>query len=406
MNKQHQLSENLGNVMNTTIVFIQFKQVIRINIHDYIKSLDKRYKTMLLTTEGLRQQYPEVSSAFETILSYEKLDATVITSLLLPYAQNEIVFVSNDEYCLQLCDQLNNRYNDRAILADHFVDKVLMKKQLAQTKINFPNYIPLADYTQTDPNVLSDMLIETFGLPLVIKPRNESNNRGVHIIQDADDLPGLITELQPQFAAMEAEQYITGRLYHCNIVTYNNANVVVQIGEYLNNPVDLLNDKPIGSKTVDRDSEIFIKLANAGKEIVQHLQARNNSVTHIELFLTEDGKCIFLEIAHRAPGGLVAEMADAHCGMQLEKIHFDFQIHQALLSEQQAYRQAAWLWFPASYIQKSHTSINEMVSGIEGDYKLYSYKTPDNPANNHVQFGLLLYAMDSETLENDLAKIL
>jgi hypothetical protein len=392
--------------MKTTIVFIQYKQVVRIDMHAYIQSLDERYDTLLLTTEGLRQQYPEVPSAFKTVLCYEQLDVTVISSLLLPYAQNEIVFVSNDEYCLQLCDQLNNRDNKQDILADHFVDKVLMKKQLATANVQCPSYMALANCAKIEPNELSEMLIETFGLPLVIKPRNESNNRGVHIVHNADDLPRLIADLQFQLASMEAEQYITGTLYHCNVVTHNNENIVVQVGQYLNNPVDLIDGKPIGSKTVDRNSEIFIQLANAGKEIVHHLQARNNSVTHIELFLTPQGKCIFLEIAHRAPGGLVSEMADAHCGLQLEKIQFDFQIHQTLLAEQRDYRQAAWLWFPTSYVQQHNTSVNEIVSGIEGGYKFYSYTMPENPANNHVQFGLLLYAMDSNTLENDLAKIL
>jgi biotin carboxylase len=83
------------------------------------------------------------------------------------------------------------------------------------------------------------MLIDKLGLPLVIKPRNESNNRGVHIMHNRDDLLSLINDLQPRLALMEAEQFITGTLYHCNIITYDNDNYVVQVGEYINNPVDL-----------------------------------------------------------------------------------------------------------------------------------------------------------------------
>jgi hypothetical protein len=102
----------------------------------------------------------------------------------------------------------------------------------------------------------------------------------------------------------------------------------------------------------------------------------------------------------------VSEMAYAHSGLQLEKINFDFQIHEDLLAESQPYHHAAWLWFPTSYIEKQNTAVNEIVSSISGEHVIYSYKKIENHSSNNVELGILIRSMNKTTLESDLEKVL
>ena len=88
------------------------------------------------------------------------------------------------------------------------MDKLQSKAALQASRVSVPRAIP---YLQEETDSFARTVIETFGLPVVLKPQNLGSSIGIHILDTEEDLGAAllrrISEGQPFFA----EEYITGR---------------------------------------------------------------------------------------------------------------------------------------------------------------------------------------------------
>ncbi|MEV6964758.1 hypothetical protein AB0M47_06535 [Hamadaea sp. NPDC051192] len=239
--------------------------------------------------------------------------------------------VTNDEYALADCAGLRDGLGLAARLPAYplnYLDKVTMKRELAAAGITVPRFVAFEPVVaRVDAEVLSRV-----GLPVVVKPRQEANSRGVRVLHTVAELRDWLAAHEGE-AGWEAEEFVLGVGHHVNSVVRTRHVEPVQVGRYLGPLLDL----PIGSMSVRYDS-----LHELNEHVVAAL-GYAEMVVHTEL-IVRDGVPVVVEVAGRAPGGDVARMAMRHAGINLEAAHLRLQAGLPIDSPHRTDLDAAWVW--------------------------------------------------------------
>lgn len=383
-----------GQKMSETIAFIQFKQRININVRETYP----HYKILLITSKELLVSMTEFQTQFDKVIEIESLNEI---KAKVPGEEN-IKYLTNDEYCLEVCELLNLRIDT---YKQYYRNKLKMKDMLSKAKILVPRYIDLCDYKDQKLESIVPILADELRFPLVIKPKEEANNRGVSIVYDSNNLQEKLTEIYSHISAYQAEEYVVGDLYHCNIVNYKDENNIVQIGQYINDPIYLQSGIPIGSKTLSEADDRASTIQEFCLKVAKVLKLKRNSVTHLEFFIDSNSNCVFLEMAHRAPGGLASEMSYYHSGVQLEKLNFDFQISgdQADFKLNDVKQETAWLWFPRKYLELHQEKLELAKLQTLSNLYQFDYAITSNENPSDIQQGLILTNPCFTTRDSDLS---
>jgi len=181
--------------------------------------------------------------------------------------------------------------------------------------------------------------------PVIGKPTQEANNRGVKILESNTDLTTWLEKNKQ--VDLEIEEFIHGTLYHCNSAIIDGVLKTLIVGEYLNPCLDFSLGKPIGSIFLQTNSPLYQEIAQINEKIITKLGKLNHRVFHLELFRKKTGELVFLEIAARAPGGLLAQAAKHVIGIDLEQLNFRLQIdHRITIPLQQSEIASFWCWAP------------------------------------------------------------
>lgn len=166
-------------------------------------------------------------------------------------------------------------------------DKDRMKDALGAAGVPCARYLPLS------PSSDVDNVIETLGLPLVIKASNSSGGRGTHICRSRSDVaaalrPGLLAEAFVPGTEYSVESFVhRGQVCFLNVTSYLRpgwANIV---------PADL---------PVERVETI----ARLNRQTIAALGVEQG-MTHMEFFASERGDIVG-ELAARPPGGALMEL--------------------------------------------------------------------------------------------------
>ncbi len=296
----------------------------------------------------------EVTEIVET----EQFDLEAITSLIDQYRGSaelsECHFVTNDEYLLQLITDIRSRLLGTPSKDwSQYTDKKVMRELVSAAGDH-----QTVRYVGAE--TINDSLYEQFLGPdsvpvkLLAKPRCESNNRGIQIIENKGELEEALDQLEERDQWL-IEEFCNDELWHSNaIVTDGNAQIV-QVCRYFNSPLKLAAGEPIGSITMPcTDSEVRYH-----QSILDSLDHSGSFVTHLEYFKGKCGERRFLEIAGRAPGGLVSEMAERACGVQLESHHLQQQMGQTEFRRSSSGETVAWMWIP-SRLRSTNTILQEV----------------------------------------------
>lgn len=300
--------------------------------------------------------------------------------------------VTNDEYCTVECARLRERTGlasrHPATLAA-YRDKVVMKSVLREAGVDVPWHIALDEAR----DVSADALAAELGLPLVVKPREESNNRGVEVIADAAALGAWLAG-RDGLDGWEAETFVAGRTLHANALVDDGTVTPMLVGEYTSSLLGLGHGRPVGSVTVDGP------LAQVGRElnerVIAALGADGRFVVHTEFVVTGDGRAVVLETAARAPGALVSEMAVLHTGVQLEKANLRIQAGEPAPAPRDTGQHAAWMWFPFPEARPERLR----RPSLRSDYRLQLL-----PEGTFLAAALLMWNRDPEALRADLADL-
>ena len=152
---------------------------------------------------------------------------------------------------------------------------------------------------------LYQQLIRKLGEGFILKPQDAAASIGVRKIVSFEEFEHYLAN--NQYQSLIAEQFIEGKLYHCELITQGGCTLFGQSAEYLFNGLSFINGKNHGSLPLKQDDPVNLWFIDFATTINMALGV-HNGCTHHEIFITPNQQLIFLEAGLRPPGSLVPEV--------------------------------------------------------------------------------------------------
>ena len=180
-----------------------------------------------------------------------------------------------------------------------FRDKVLMKNIIENAGLRVPKYTKLQFNQKEDLKQKFVSLSDELGLPFLLKPISALGSVGIQIINNEEEFQkhyGIIQSIE-----YEAEEFISGTLYHCDSIIKNGKTLFVVCCQYSNPNFDFQLGKSIISLPLKSDDTLAQRIFEFSATTLNAM-GFYNGISHLEIFLTETNELIFLEVAARSPG--------------------------------------------------------------------------------------------------------
>lgn len=254
----------------------------------------------------------EVPSCLEksqlSVLDYAKCHAAITTELEINSDKNHVYLLCEDEKNLMLTANLTDAFALTGINAETmllFRDKVAMKQKLRDAGVRVPKYTKLANMAcHKDIWLCFNKIIQKVGFPFVVKPIKAVACINVNKITNFTEFKNFVLSDQFWYVNYEAEEFIDGKLYHCDSAAYNNEIIFSECGVYAINPLEVRAGKIGATLILEEDDPVRSELLTFTKRALEVL-TMPNCVTHMEVFRTTRGELIFLEVGARMPGGMI-----------------------------------------------------------------------------------------------------
>lgn len=201
----------------------------------------------------------------------------------------------------------------------YFKDKSASKEQLCRFGLRAPRHTPIDLHQyQRNPHEYYDKIVSLLGRTFIVKPTSLASSIGVSKIDCFDDLCVAINSYITG-ATYAAEEFISGDIYHCDIVI-DDDNVLFQAAaKYINTPLEGLKGAFLGSVTLTKHYPHFEKIRQFSLSCIRALGMRSG-VAHLELFIDNTGEPVFLECGARAPGALICDTYLKQFGVSLPEM--------------------------------------------------------------------------------------
>ncbi len=199
-------------------------------------------------------------------------------------------------------------------IIEQSLNKYQMKKVLGE------NNVPVAKYKYfKNKSKLSKKSIEDFNYPLIIKPVDAHSSRGVFRIEKFTDISKFI-DITVSFSKQGdflIEEFIEGKEYSIEAVTFNKKTTIVQFTEKIITPfpevVEMGHIQP-AELTEEHKKAIAQVVGNA----IDSLNL-DNTVTHTEIKLSPNGPVV-IEVGPRMGGDFISSyLTKNSCGVDLDK---------------------------------------------------------------------------------------
>jgi carbamoyl-phosphate synthase large subunit len=163
--------------------------------------------------------------------------------------------------------------------------------------------------------------IERYGLqyPVIIKPIDSSSSRGVFKILNRNDFDKCIekTKSYSSNGKVIVEEFIEGKEYSVEAITYDGVTTIIQITEKFITPfphtVEIGHIQPV--EITNNDWQLISKLV----ESAIHAIGIDNSASHAEVMVTANGSKM-IEIAARLGGDFISSyLTEASTGISMDK---------------------------------------------------------------------------------------
>ncbi|MDX3663124.1 ATP-grasp domain-containing protein [Streptomyces sp. ID05-26A] len=318
--------------------------------------------------------------------------------------EGPVEVVANDEYCLAECARLRAELGLRPRHPRQpaaYLDKVVMKRLLAAGGVRVPRFHAFEPVVTGT----AEQLVEEIGLPAVAKPRQEANSRGITILRTSQDVQAWLAAHDGE-AGWQVDEFVDGPLHHVNAVVRDGEITPVQVGRYLGPLIGVHVGRTLGGATQE-DSE-FTKAAHEMNErVVRALGSEGSFVVHTEFAVNGDDELVVLEVAGRAPGALVSELARLHAGVQLEVVNLRMQAGLPVPEPAVRGVQAAWLWPPVMPGRRFREPGPDL-SGLGSEHEVHVREV--GREGNETDGGLigasvLLWHRDPVQLAEDVARV-
>jgi len=308
------------------------------------------------------QIYPVASNKVASLshLDFSAVEDVVKQELIKITDPSKIRIFPFNEYNILLAAQLREKFEIPGASSDllkPFRDKVVMKNILNGNNIRTPKFISL-DMKNIKINTEDYFknLSECLGLPFILKPIDGAGSLGVKKICSLHDFIMYKNELLPMVSGYEAEEFLDGELYHCDIV-FRNQNPILSLCGIHNRPLlEFKNGQNVGSIPLADGHPLKESLIQFTQTAMKNFNLPDG-IIHSEIFyLPKADEFVFLEAAARAPGALIVPMYEQSFGCNILDIDFLIQINSTQIVELRPDSYCFWIIFPpiAGKIKKLH----------------------------------------------------
>jgi biotin carboxylase len=318
---------------------------------------DPRDRAVLITKDVDDTLSAGQRSCFARIVKVDRFDLPSIENAIATQVALEANarFVSHDDFFYEIFAQINERHRlpgySRDAIAP-FVNKDVMKRRLHGSGIRIPRYATFdaASYAR-DPEAFRRRLAGELGFPMFAKPIQGAGAEHCALLRTADELRRWCDERNDN-VAFEIDEFIGDAvLYHCDSVLRGGRAVFTQASRYSRPCADFAHGSAVGSYTLTGEPELAEELCAFAGDVIAAFARRHpvpDGVTHMEMFRTQSGELVFLEVQFRPPGANVRVAYARHLGINLEDVHFKLQMGKDVAPVTQTGPYAAWMYFPTA----------------------------------------------------------
>lgn len=278
----------------------------------------------------------------------------IFREISLTYSVTKVI--PNDEFAVYIAAWANYYWQLPGLnfdMATRFRDKKRMKSIAKEAGINTAREITADEIRRGE---------VTF--PVILKPRSLAGSVGVRIIENINQLNEMIISQDDEYRDMDEKQffiesYNTQPVYQIDVIVLQGRPAFLFVGEYINKPIDYLNEHPLGYFSVtDEDRQkiwcpFIEKVLSAfdGPDGVYHIEAFGDAGAGVEL----------LEIAYRPGGAATVEMINIACGLDLRYIHLAVQLNLNIELYPE-HKNEAWgyMVFPKKHLAKKELYVSQV----------------------------------------------
>jgi hypothetical protein len=196
-----------------------------------------------------------------------------------------------------------------------FRDKARMKAHAVQAGI------PIARYAEVDHVTEVQKFIDDYGYPVILKPLRGRGSAETRMIRDALSLDAYLSEgpfsKSLGLPTLLVEEFITGDIYHVDGWWSGSKPQVLSASRYINTCLDFVGGSVLGSHTLKDENPLRVRLLEFARYVLEKFPTPNNSLFHIEIFVTRDDRLVLCEVACRLGGNGINDEVTLTTGVDI-----------------------------------------------------------------------------------------
>ncbi|QHS27290.1 ATP-grasp domain-containing protein [Piscirickettsia salmonis] len=191
----------------------------------------------------------------------------------------------------------------------------------------------------------------------IAKPTDPAGSYGVELIQSQNNLNDYHEKYLSTNKNFIAEQFISGKMYHCDFIIYGNKSIFKACSEYLFPNLDFKVGKTLSSIPVF-NKQIQSVILNFSDQCLRSL-GYHNGIYHLELFI-KNNQLYFLEVGARIPASLVIKMYEITYGVNIADLSIAA-LTDSIPTSSSAQQKTTGNYFLWAYLAKTQGTIKKLI---------------------------------------------
>jgi biotin carboxylase len=384
----------MKNSQPTTAIFLIGSGIYMLDFYNfyYLKKI-KNYRLVAIVNKDIVSAFPRrQKTIFDKIyvvtknnipslchLNFDEIESVIREELSCVDSSDSLRIFPFNEYNVLPAAYIREKFNIPGACSDlvnPFRDKFLMKNILKNNGIRVPRFVCLdLRRLSSHHDVVFNEITMNLGVPFIVKPVDGAGGLGVRMISNLGDFEGFKNELLSSVAGYEAEEFLDGELFHCDILFKDQLPILSLCAKYNYPLLDFKHGKNVGSIPLLDEHPLKQKIIDFTLKALQKLQLPDG-ITHTEVFyLPTVDELVLLESAARAPGALIVPMYEKTFGINILDFDFIIQMNQQQSNNKNSNSFCFWAVFPPIPGKVKGT----IVPKLESKYKLeWFVKKGDN----------------------------
>lgn len=224
-------------------------------------------------------------------------------------------FVALDDFDVERVANLREHFRMPGMgrtTAHYFRDKLAMRVQAKDAKINVPEFTTLFN------NEEINAFVDSVSPPWLLKPRSEASATGIKKVSSKEELWQIIDALEDSRDDYLVEKFAPGDVYHVDGLNLEDKVIFARVSKYLDTPFEVAHGGGIfRSATCEIGSKDEKALIKMNADVMKAFGLKFGA-SHTEFIKSKaTGEFFFLETSSRVGGANLAEMVQYASGVNL-----------------------------------------------------------------------------------------